>query len=159
MISGRYTYGWHGSGVLPGLGEGAADPPLVKRRSSITAFTHRRPACLIPGGITLNAKRNFECRFAIGEPNGDHSDAWKIWASRDTSDLYIVTRSIAKSVKISIHASGQRHFGFTKEQWNEMQIRGDLQILSRHWSQWQGGIEIGPDHTLEYRLRFPTSEL
>lgn len=110
--------------------------------------------------MTSSSKRLFECRFGVGDPNGTHSGTWKVWASRNAPDLYIAARSIAKQQKISIHASGQRHSGYTSEHVRRMTDSGNWVGRSRHIEKWTGGVETNtPSCTVEFRARFPADEL
>jgi transposase len=68
-----------------------------------------------PRGGGLMAPRPFECWFGVGQPDGDHSMVWKIWAARKTADLYIAARSMGGAMKASLHASGKRNVGLTSE--------------------------------------------
>lgn len=44
-------------------------------------------------------------RFAVGEP-GRRGTVWRLWASRDTDDVYLASRQTAGEVKFSLHQSG-----------------------------------------------------
>jgi hypothetical protein len=44
-------------------------------------------------------------RFAVGEP-GRRGTIWRLWASRDTDDVYLGSRHTAGEVKVSLHQSG-----------------------------------------------------
>jgi hypothetical protein len=49
-------------------------------------------------------------RFCIGDPNGDRSATWRVWATPNTSDVYIAVRDLAGEQKFSLHESGDwRH--------------------------------------------------
>lgn len=55
-------------------------------------------------------------RVCIGDANGDHSAIWRVWASRNTSDVYIAVRDISGTQKFSLHESGDwRHQYLTPE--------------------------------------------
>ena len=43
-------------------------------------------------------------RFAIGEPEGPQSSAWKLWSRRE--DVYLLQRNMGKVHKFSFHQSG-----------------------------------------------------
>ena len=44
-------------------------------------------------------------RFAAGEP-GRRGTVWRLWANRNTNDVYVASRHTAAEFKVSFHASG-----------------------------------------------------
>src|SRR6266567_1408872 len=44
-------------------------------------------------------------RFCAGDPVGEHSSIWKVWAWKD--DVYLASRGMGGDLKVSIHGSGQ----------------------------------------------------
>lgn len=46
-----------------------------------------------------------ECRFAVGDPNGFRSEAWKFWGQGD--DAYLILRNNSIPIKYSFHKSGE----------------------------------------------------
>lgn len=105
------------------------------------------------------APRPFECWFGVGQPDGDHSMVWKIWAARKTADLYIAARSMGGAMKASLHASGKRNVGLTSEYVRSLESRQSWHGGSRHYDSWEAGTELTPGMTLEFLLRFPTAQL
>jgi hypothetical protein len=106
----------------------------------------------ISGKQEMTKQRPFEYRFGVGDPDGKHSLVWKVWASRNTPDVYITAPSMGGMMKASIHASGQRHIGLTSEYTQDKS--------TRHFDRWLGGYkhkEGGP--SLEFQVRIPTGEL
>lgn len=81
-----------------------------------------------------------------------------MWSGRGDTDLYLAARSIAGTMKVSFHATGQRHAGFTS-QYAARETNLARNTKSRHIEKWHGGIEVAPDFTHEFRLLFPTSHL
>jgi hypothetical protein len=72
-------------------------------------------------------------RAAVGEP-GCHSGIWRIWANKNTSDVYIAIRNIAGYQKWSLHESGDwRYQWVTVEQAQEHAQTSDRVIDS--WAQ------------------------
>jgi hypothetical protein len=62
------------------------------------------------------APRRFEFSFGVGEPNGNHSMVWKLWAARNTDDVFITARWLGGMVKAALHEprprlSAERHVG------------------------------------------------
>jgi hypothetical protein len=96
-------------------------------------------------------QRQFECRFGVGDPNGKHSMVWKVWASRNTPDVYVTARSLRGAMKASIHASGERHVGLTSER--------ALDKTKRHYDRWFGGHKLDEGISLEFLIQIPTAEL
>jgi hypothetical protein len=105
------------------------------------------------------APRPFECWFGVGQPDGDHSMVWKIWAARKTADLYIAARSMGGAMKASLHVSGKRNVGLTSEYVRSLESRQSWHGGSRHYDSWEAGTELTPGMTLEFLLRFPTAQL
>jgi hypothetical protein len=110
------------------------------------------------------APRPFDCSFGVGQPDGCHSMVWKVWAARNTDDLFITARSLGGMIKATLHEprpglSAERHVGLTGE---HIELRKSRQLWrggSRHFIRWEGGTELGDGHTLEFVVRFPTAEL
>lgn len=51
------------------------------------------------------ASKKTALRFAVGEP-GRRGTIWRLWANRDTDDLYLASRNTAGEMKVSLHQSG-----------------------------------------------------
>jgi hypothetical protein len=96
-------------------------------------------------------QRQFERRFGLGDPNGEHSMVWKVWASRNTPDVYVTARSLWGAMKASIHASGERHVGIASEY--------ALDKTKRHYDRWFGGHKFAEDVSFEFLIQIPTAEL
>jgi hypothetical protein len=64
--------------------------------------THQRKNVPLPGP-------GGQVRIAVGRP-GHRSGAWRLWANRNKSDVYVAARPIAGVQKLSLHESGDwRH--------------------------------------------------
>jgi len=48
-------------------------------------------------------------RFGVRGSDGSRSSEWVVMWKTNTSDVYLVTRTLGKSMKVSLHASGQCH--------------------------------------------------
>jgi hypothetical protein len=110
------------------------------------------------------APRPLEFWFGVGKPDSNHSMVWKIWRARKTADLYVVARSMGSVMKASLHEprpglKAERHVGLTNEYIKFLKSRQLWRGGDRHFIRWEVGTEIGPGHTLEFVLRFPTGEL
>jgi hypothetical protein len=99
----------------------------------------------------MTKRRPFECRFGVGNPQGKHSLVWKVWASRNTADVYVTTRAMSGRMKASIHASGRRHVGLTSEYAQDNS--------ARHFHRWLGGYELKRNATIEFYILIPTDDL
>lgn len=53
-------------------------------------------------------------RFAIGEP-GLRSSVWRVWAGKNSSDVYIAAREAAGVQKFSLHESGRWRYAYTAQ--------------------------------------------
>ena len=96
-------------------------------------------------------------RFAVGPPDGLTSNAWRMWTSKK-GDIYIAYRDNFKEAKVSLHASGRWHMGFTTEA-----ISKNPQLLpsdkNRAWDVWDEPPTSLPDSVVAFKLIFPTAEL
>ena len=54
-------------------------------------------------------------RFAVGNPTGARSRTWRLWVPKKKSDLYISSRTLGSSVKVSLHEPGPARFALTSE--------------------------------------------
>jgi hypothetical protein len=89
---------------------------------------------------------------------------WKVWAARNTGDVFITARWLGGKVKATLHEprpglGAERHVGLTKEYIDRLKSLQSWRGGSRHFIRWEGGTELGNDHTLEFVVRFPTAEL
>jgi hypothetical protein len=54
-------------------------------------------------------------RFAVGSAIGPRSRTWRLWVPRRKSDVYLSSRRLANSVKVSLHEPGPARFALTSE--------------------------------------------
>lgn len=54
-------------------------------------------------------------RFAVGSPGGPRSRTWRLWVPPRKSDVYVSSRRVANSVKVSLHEPGPARFALTSE--------------------------------------------
>ncbi len=54
-------------------------------------------------------------RFAVGSATGPRSRSWRLWVPKHKSDVYISSRRLGSSVKVSLHEPGPSVFALTKE--------------------------------------------
>jgi hypothetical protein len=106
------------------------------------------------------SRREWVARFAVGSPNGPSSAIWLIWAkARDherpaQSDVYLSTRPLAGSLKVSLHESGEWQYSFTS-QWMQQSASTATSLTSRHVDRWQRPQEFAPGFTLAFQIVFP----
>jgi hypothetical protein len=60
-------------------------------------------------------KYNQVLRFAVGSPLGPRSRTWRLWVRKRKNDVYIASRRLAGSVKVSLHEPGPSRFALTRE--------------------------------------------
>lgn len=61
------------------------------------------------------ADRGQVIRFAVGSREGPRSRTWRLWVPSGKSDLYVSSRRLAQSVKVSLHEPGPARFALTSE--------------------------------------------
>jgi len=54
-------------------------------------------------------------RFGLGDPEGWRSSSWRVWAS-PKGDVYVLKRATGRTLKVSLHASGQSHYAFNTDE-------------------------------------------
>lgn len=54
-------------------------------------------------------------RFAVGSSAGARSRTWRLWVPKGKSDVYVSSRRVSNSVKVSLHEPGPARFALTKE--------------------------------------------
>jgi hypothetical protein len=54
-------------------------------------------------------------RFALGSPTGPRSRTWRLWVPKHKSDVYVSSRRLGNSVKVSLHEPGPARFALTSE--------------------------------------------
>lgn len=53
--------------------------------------------------------------FAVGSASGPRSRTWRLWVPQRKSDVYISSRRLGSSVKVSLHESGRSRCALTTE--------------------------------------------
>lgn len=68
------------------------------------------------GRITL-VRQDPRIRFAVGSADGPRSSVWVIWrhTNKTKADVFLATRALAGTLKISFHESGETRDAFTSE--------------------------------------------
>lgn len=101
--------------------------------------------------------RDHVVRFAVGDPGGVTSNAWRVWTTRQ-GDIYLACRDSLKETKVSLHVSGRWRFGFTEE---AAIARPDLLApgADRAMEVWDKPPEFSPGIVQAYKLYFPLAAL
>jgi len=94
-------------------------------------------------------------RFCVGDPDGDRSASWRVWAPHNKSDVYLAVRDLAGEQKFSLHESGD---------WRQQFVSGDRAKAhgrdNRIIDQWQQPNEIGESRlTLGFTIRVRSQDL
>lgn len=102
----------------------------------------------------------FKCEFAAGVDGRIASGVWRLWAGKNSPDLYLACKAVAGTVKATIHLPRPpdkmctwRRWGFTSEATG---VVADFAIQrgGRHKQTWSGA-QIGNDCTVEWRVIIP----
>jgi hypothetical protein len=67
------------------------------------------------GGWRSVANRDQVLRFAVGTAMGPRSRTWRLWVPKGKGDVYVSSRRIGNSVKVSLHEPGPGRFALTQE--------------------------------------------
>jgi len=102
--------------------------------------------------------KNHAIRFAVGSPEGPQSPEWRLWSSRNTSDVFLAARTIAGQAKVTFHESGRWRLAFTEEYASDpnpyVQPGED-----RATAKWRRPPEVAPGITRAFFIMVPASEL
>jgi hypothetical protein len=105
----------------------------------------------------------FVCRFAVGRDKLRYSSVWRVWTRKNKPDLNIAVRDLVREFKARVHGPHPKHtewariLGFDK---NAASIvsQGAKRHGGPHKLRWTG-CKIGPDTTIEYRVRIGGTSL
>lgn len=98
-------------------------------------------------------------RFAVLAADGRASDIWKVWANVGSGrrDIYMTSRPLGYSMKLSLHERGKWHVGFHADQRDALFDPGHAPE-SRFLGQWDAARRRNAQHiTLAARVVFPWS--
>jgi hypothetical protein len=102
--------------------------------------------------------KRFVTRIAAGGIDVPRSSTWRIWTSGD--EIYIGARAVSGLMKASLHASGERHRGYTHEYMSDLMSKNFwTRGASRHFDIWARGLPITPVLSLEFRIHILASQL
>lgn len=65
--------------------------------------------------VSFMSERGQVIRFAVGTPAGPRARTWRLWVPRGKSDVYVSSRRVSNSVKVSLHQPGPSRFALTSE--------------------------------------------
>ncbi|MEJ8847676.1 hypothetical protein [Variovorax rhizosphaerae] len=93
-------------------------------------------------------------RFGVGDPvAGRRAATWKVWATQNSPDVYLVCRRIGSAFKLSLHETGRWHFAFgSRDLFDE-----DAVPASRFISVYESPPPLMPGLTLACRIQTPWS--
>jgi len=93
-----------------------------------------------------------QINFTVMRENGLSSNSWGVTAGK-RGDVYVFCRDHMKSMKISLHQSGQQFVAFT-EQSRHFRTGSD-----RRWIRWQEPQQYdGPELVPSFNLFFPVGD-
>ena len=94
-----------------------------------------------------------ELRLSVGTPEGPRSTVWKVVTAR--FDVYIISRMMGDSAKVSLHESGQGQLSLAAEWADAVGISPP----QRHLDKWQVRQPTPNSAAHVFRLVFPSTEL
>lgn len=123
--------------------------PATEGRCSVPKAHPRRPlmwpsVAPMPSSTTI--------RFTVGTDFGPRSGVWRIWSTND--EIYIAMRSIAGTMKTSLHSSGRYRHAFTGPGAAKNRPGGDRALVK--WPE-PGDFQEGAK--LLFEIVVPTDEL
>lgn len=98
-------------------------------------------------------------RFAVFGADGRSSDIWKVWANLGSGrrDVYMTSRPLGYSMKLSLHETGQWHVGFHANKRDVLFDQGSAP-QSRFLGHWAAAPRLNEQPiTLAARVMFPWS--
>lgn len=95
-------------------------------------------------------------RFAVGGDDAPHSAEWVIWTHGN--DVYAGSRSIAGTMKLSLHGSGRCHYATTQQYFNRA-VPGAPPERRPMFARWQRGHIPDGGVVQVVSLLFPTDYL
>lgn len=103
-------------------------------------------------------KKQAVVRFAVGNPDGLQSPVWRLWTSRNTSDVFLAPRNIAGQAKVSFHKSDRWRLAFTEEYASRPNpyVQPDE---DRTTAKWLRPPVVAPGITRAFFIMVPASEL
>jgi hypothetical protein len=98
----------------------------------------------------LKPKKRNDLRMAVGTPNSDRSTVWKVFSTGP--ELYVASRMMARSCKVSLHSSGYA-------QWATTNNRDSPTKLAAFSTSWRIAPSMESETLLVFRIIVPYSEL
>jgi hypothetical protein len=109
--------------------------------------------------LPMMVERGGEFRWRVQSSDGTRRSAsWRIWTAKNSPDVYVAQRQLAGKMKISLHADGNSHAGFTSNEISKS-WQGEVPGGSRHLDKWRRPSEFAPGWTNLYEIVHPEAEL
>jgi hypothetical protein len=98
-------------------------------------------------------------RFAVGEPDGDHSSIWRLWTRAAKNDVYIAMRNLAGTFKVSLHGAKPDK----SASWRVAFVDPNSPYIppggNRAVEVWEPPPEIAPGWTRAFAISVPATEV
>ena len=94
-------------------------------------------------------------RFAAGDPEGARSAIWRLWTSRNKSDVYVSAWALTSVLKVSFHESGDWRHAFTDTRGMKYVPPGRDRAIAR----WERPADFAPGMTKAFEIVIPASEV
>jgi hypothetical protein len=94
-------------------------------------------------------------RFQIVDTGDRASEAWRIWTTATTADVYIGARSIANDIKVSLHQSGIWQHGFSEDGAKKAGVDAKDRLFQR----WKAHADLIPGWQRPVQIIFAADQL
>ena len=101
------------------------------------------------------SRRALTVRFAVGDPQGARSAIWRLWTSRNKSDVYLSAWALTSVLKVSLHQSGAWQHAFTSTRGTRHVAPGQDRAMAR----WARPADFAPGITRAFEIMIPASEI
>ncbi len=104
------------------------------------------------------AKGRATVRFGVGKSEGPRAHVWLVWTAKNSSDVYITGYGFRRTLKVSLHESGNWRQAYTQEH-----VSGPTPFVlpgeDRATDKWKRPPEFASGVTKGFEIMVPASEV